>query len=196
MINHDMMPLRITICGIDELAVNGFDGITHVLSILDPGWPDPPELAKLGMYRRLRLHFHDVIEPRPDRIAPERWDVELLLAFGRDLANAPGAAEGSHLLVHCHAGVSRSTAAAVLILAQHHPDRPAEEAMREIARLRPRAWPNLRMLEIGDAALGRGGEIVLAARAHYRRLLDREPWLAAAMIEGGRRREVNAARDR
>ena len=59
-----------------------------------------------------------------------------------------------------------------------------------MARVRPRAWPNLRILELGDVLLGRGGEIVAAAGAHYRRALDREPWLAEAMIDGGRGREV------
>ena len=52
---------------------------------------------------------------------------------------------------------------------------------------------NLRILELGDEILGRSGEIVEAARAHYRRALEREPWLAEAMIGGGRGREVAAA---
>ena len=56
--------------------------------------------------------------------------------------------------------------------------------------MRPRAWPNLRILELGDALLERHGEIVDAARAHYRRVLEREPWLIEQMIDGGRGREV------
>ena len=78
-------------------------------------------------------------------------------------------------------------------MAQACPDRPADELLREVVRLRPRAWPNLRILELGDEILGRRGEIVEAARAHYRRALEREPWLAEAMIDGGRGREVAAA---
>ena len=182
------IPFRITVCGLDELASQAAAGVTHILSILDPGWPEPEVLRNFDVDRRLRLHFHDVIEPLPGWIAPERWDVDLLLAFGRNVADA-----GAHLLVHCHAGVSRSTAAAILILAQRHADRPADEALAEVARLRPRAWPNLRMLELGDAALGRNGEIVAAVRAQYRRVLAREPQLAEAMIGGGRGREVAAA---
>jgi predicted protein tyrosine phosphatase len=112
-----------------------------------------------------------------------------VLAFTRDL----GMSKGAHLLVHCHAGVSRSTAVATLVMAQTCPDRPAAEVLQEIVRLRPRAWPNLRILEFGDEILGRHGEIVEAARGHYRRALEREPWLAEAMIEGGRGREVAAA---
>jgi predicted protein tyrosine phosphatase len=187
------IPFRVTICGLDELVSLEASEVTHVLSILDPGWPEPELLRAFDVHRRLKLNFHDVIEPSPGWIAPERWDVDLLLAFGRAVADAPDAGAGFHLVVHCHAGVSRSTAAAILILAQRHADRPADEAVAEVARLRPQAWPNLRMLELGDAALGRGGEIVAAAREQYRRVLARDPQLAEAMIGGGRRREVAAA---
>jgi len=195
--NSALTSFRITICGLDELAGHRAADVTHVLSILDPGWPEPEALRGFDVHRRLKLHFHDVIEPVPRWIAPERWDVELLLAFGRDLGAIGGAGEEpahTHLLVHCHAGVSRSTAAAILILAQRDSARPAADAVREIVRLRPRAWPNLRMIELGDPLLGRGGEIVAAVRAHYRTALDREPWLAEAMIDGGRGREVAAGR--
>ena len=189
MAEKQLMPFQVTICGIDELEGHCAGGITHVLSILDPGWPEPDSLSGFDISRRLRLRFHDVIESQPGWIAPERWDVELLLAFSRDLALS----KEPHLLVHCHAGVSRSTAAATLVMAQTCPERSADELLREVARLRPRAWPNLRILEFGDDILGRHGEIVEAARAHYRRALEREPWLAEAMIDGGRGREVAAA---
>jgi len=180
---------RVTICGIPELDEHSAAGVTHVLSILDPDFPDPPSFAAFPPHRRLALHFHDIIEPAPRHVAPSRGDVERLLAFGREL----GEPAGSHLLVHCHAGVSRSTAAAALILAQAHPDRPAGEALDTVARIRPRAWPNLRILEFGDALLGCDGAIVAAAGAVYRRVLDRDPYMQEAMIDGGRAREVIAA---
>jgi predicted protein tyrosine phosphatase len=187
------IPFRVTVCGLDELVALDAAGVTHVVSILDPGWPEPEPLRNFDVHCRLKLHFHDVIEQFPGWIAPERWDIDLLLAFGRDVAGAHGRDLGPHLLVHCHAGVSRSTAAAILLLAQQRPDRSADEAVAEVARIRPRAWPNLRILELGDTALGRSGEIVAAARAQYRRVLAREPELAEVMIGGGRGREVSAA---
>ena len=184
-----LAPFQVTICGIDELGSHWEAGVTHVLSILDPGWPEPAALGAFDAHRRLELRFHDVIEAGPGWIAPERLDVEQLLSFGRDLTEA----RGTHLLVHCHAGVSRSTAAATLILAQARPDRPAEELLQAVVRQRSHAWPNLRILELGDALLDRRGEIVDAARAIYRRRLEREPWMIEQMIEGGRGREVAEA---
>ena len=188
-VDKQLMSFQLTICGVDELECHCAGGVTHVLSILDPGTPEPEPLSGFDMTRRLRLRFHDVIESDPGWIAPERWDIELLLAFSRDLS----VSQQTHLLVHCHAGISRSTAAATLVMAQAFPNRPADDLLHEVVRLRPRAWPNLRILELGDDILGRGGEIVEAAHAHYRRALEREPWLADAMIDGGRGREVAAA---
>src|SRR5215218_4017450 len=171
--------IRFTICGIPELGTHCAAGVTHVLSILDPEWPDPPEFEDYAPHRRMALRFHDIIDPLPGRILPTRDDVIRLLAFGHELSDA----ETCHLLVHCHAGISRSTAATALILAQAHPARPAGDVFDAVSRIRPRAWPNLRMLEFGDELLGRRGEIVAAASAVYRRLLDRDPALEQAMIE-------------
>jgi predicted protein tyrosine phosphatase len=184
-----LVPFQLTICGIDELGLHCEERVTHVLSILDPDWPELEAFGAFDPHQRLELRFHDVIDAGAGWIAPDREDVERLLDFGRELSRA----RETHLLVHCHAGVSRSTAAATLIVAQTRPDRPAEQALLEVVRQRPRAWPNLRILELGDALLGRRGEIVSAARAHYRRALEREPWLIEQMIEGGRGREVAEA---
>src|SRR5690348_12264622 len=107
-------PFGITICGIPEIAEHSTAGITHILSIHDPDLADPPEFGGFPPHRRLALRFHDIIEPQPDRVAPTSEDVERLLEFGAELGGTPK----DHLLIHCHAGVSRSTAAAALILAQ------------------------------------------------------------------------------
>ena len=66
---------RFTICGIPELGSHCEAGVTHVLSILDPEWPDPPEFEDYAPHRRMALRFHDIIDPLPGRIAPTRDDV-------------------------------------------------------------------------------------------------------------------------
>ena len=180
---------RITICGIPELGEHCAAGVTHVLSILGPNSPDPLEFAAFTPHRRLILRFHDVIEPQPDQITPTREDVERLLVFGREVSETPEA----HLLVHCRAGVSRSTAAAALILIQANPEWPASAALDAIAAIRPRAWPNLLILEFGDALLGRNGEIVAAALRSTGASGRATPEFADEMINAGRDREVSAA---
>jgi predicted protein tyrosine phosphatase len=185
-------PFRITICGIEELAGHCEAGASHVLSILDPAWPVPDAFGAYGGHERLELRFHDVIEDFPGTLPPQEGDVARLLAFGRDLVAEPP--EGAHLLVHCHAGISRSTAAMTLILAQARPDLPARDILREVLRVRPKAWPNLRIIEMGDAMLARNGEVVAAAAEIYQRQLETYPHLAELMTQGGRGREVAAAR--
>jgi predicted protein tyrosine phosphatase len=189
----EFVDFHITVCGIEELAGHGAVGVTHVLSILDPGFPDPDAFGAFGEHERLDLRFHDIIDELPGLRLVQREDVEALLRFGRDLMRQPRA----HLLVHCHMGISRSTAAMALILAQARPDRPASEALAEVRRIRPRIWPNLRVIELGDELLGRGGELVSAAVGRYRHVIERRPEVGQAMIQMGRGREVRAAeRDR
>jgi predicted protein tyrosine phosphatase len=186
----DFVDFSITVCGLDELGEHAAKRVTHVLSILDPGWPDPAAFGAFGEHERLSLRFEDIIDAHPGKAAPGPEHVERLLSFGRDLAAEPGA----HLLVHCQMGISRSTAAMTLILAQARPDRPAAEAVAEVARIRRKAWPNLRMIEIGDAMLGRDGTLVRAAEERYGYVLSRRPEIGPLMVDMGRAREVERAR--
>ena len=185
-------PFKTSVCGIEELAGHCESRVSHVLSILDPDWPVPDAFGGYGEHARLELRFHDVIEAsNPDMIAPQQTHVAELLAFGRGLLEEPH--DDAHLLVHCHAGVSRSTASVALILAQALPDVSANRIFEEVLHIRPQAWPNLRMLEIGDAILGRRGELVAAAAGVYRTQLDRRQYLAEQMRSGGRGREIETA---
>lgn len=183
-------PFRITVCGIEELVGHCETGATHVLSILDPDWPVPEAFGAFGEHERLELRFHDVIADADGVLPPQPEHVARLLAFGRDLMAEPPA--DAHLLVHCHAGVSRSSAAMALILAQGMPHLPAEAVFAEVLRIRGKAWPNLRMVELGDAVLSRDGALVAAAAGLYRWQLERRPELAAFMCRCGREREVVA----
>ena len=186
----EFVDFRITVCGIAELPSHSAVGVTHVLSILDPGFPDPDAFGAFGEHERLDLRFHDITEERPGMRLAQREDVAALLRFGGDLLREPK----SHLLVHCHMGISRSTASMALILAQARPDRPALDAFAEVRRIRPRIWPNLRVIELGDELLGRNGELVEAAIARYRHVVERKPEVGEMMIEMGRSREVRLAR--
>ena len=186
-----IVPFGISVCGIEELSGHCETGVSHVLSILDPEWPVPEAFGGFGEHAKLELRFHDVIEETPGQVAPERDDVEAILAFGRDLQGEPAAA--ARLLVHCHAGVSRSTASVALLLAQARPSLPAERILQGVLGIRDKAWPNLRILELGDALLGRGGTLPAAAADLYRHQLRLRPHLAEVMRQAGRGREVDLA---
>lgn len=185
-------PFGITICGIEELADHGTLGATHVLSILDPDHPVPEAFGTWGEHVKLELRFHDIVDEQPGLIAPGRADVEALLGLGHDLATER--ARRGELVVHCHAGISRSTASMALILAQAMPEADAATVLRIVHAIREKAWPNLRMIEFGDAMLGRGGALIAATTALHRLQLDRRPDIAMFHEDAGRGRELRAAR--
>jgi predicted protein tyrosine phosphatase len=185
------LPFKITVCGLAELHLHSAAKVTHVLSILDPEWPAPEVFGTYGEHAKLELRFHDVIEDQPGLQPPQPFHVEQLLKFGRDLdVEASGSA---HLLVHCHAGVSRSSAAMALLVAQAMPARPAPAVFADVLAIRPQIWPNLKIIEMGDAMLQRNGALVAAVAEIYRRQIRQQPQFALDFRAGGRGREVDLA---
>lgn len=182
------LPFRVTICGLDELPGCSALDVSHVLSILDPGWPVPAAFGAFRRHERLELRFHDVIDEEPGSVVPQSAHVEQFLAFGRALG--ADQVDRPHILVHCHAGISRSSASLAVLLAQAVPGCSAAAIFAEIMRLRPCIWPNLRIVELGDALLGRNGDLIAAAHGVYRLQVYRRPEIADQMRAGGRAREV------
>lgn len=186
---------RVVVCGIPELAQFSGSDVTHVLSIMDPTMPDPEAFADFPPHARTVLRFHDDIREEPDRQAPRECHVRTLLGLGTQLTAVP--APGTQLLVHCHMGVSRSTAAVVILLAQQNPGFE-REAFAELRRLRPFSWPNSRMIAMADHLLDRGGALIEALRPHQQEVMKRHPEIAELVVRIGREHELPAglARDR
>jgi predicted protein tyrosine phosphatase len=186
-----LVPFTITICGVSELDRWATTGVSHVLSILDPDFAERPRFAAFREHRRLELAFHDIVEPRAGQMAPQQVHVNAILAFADTLVADP--ARATHVLVHCHMGISRSSAALAVLLARVRPEVAAVRVWEEVLRLRERAWPNLRLIELGDVALGRQGELIAALAGVYRRQLDRYPQLRGYFEQSDRKREVEHA---
>jgi predicted protein tyrosine phosphatase len=174
----------LTICGLDELDGHRGRRATHILSILDPEWPEPLAFQAFDPHFRATLRFHDAIEPGPSLVLPHKADVEAILAFGRD------AGEAAQLLIHCHAGISRSTAAMLMILAQARPHESEDAIAERLIEIRRQAWPNSRMIGFADELLDRGGRLLAATGSIYARQLAARPELGEIMRRGNRAREV------
>jgi predicted protein tyrosine phosphatase len=181
---------KLIICGLDELPLHAGASVTHVLSILDPEHPTPDSFGSFGEYDKLELRFDDIIDESSSKTAPQQSDIEALLRFGQSFEGT----RDEHLLVHCHAGISRSSAAAALLIAQARPDLSAEAIFAHLARLRPQLWPNLRLIELGDSRLHRQGELVAEVARIYARQLVRNPSLLKYFNSLGRQRELKAAK--
>jgi len=180
-----LLPYRLSICGLDELPAFVAAGVSHVISILDPETQEPGALARFTPPARVTYRFDDVIRTIPGYAAPEGHDVERLLEHGTLLRREPV----NHLLIHCHAGVSRSTAAAAIIMVQDKPGRE-DDAFSLIRRIRPRSWPNSRMIAMADSLLGRGGAFQAALTRHLEHMTRDHPDLAELVRIHGRAHEV------
>ena len=180
-----LTPFRVSICGLDEIAAFADQDVSHVLSILDPAYPEPTAFASFPEHVRVTLRFDDIIADVPTMQAPTVEDMRQILALGESMAGD----SVRHLLVHCHAGVSRSTAAVAVLLSQVNPDLDAE-IFDHIYTIRQKSWPNSLMVRLGDSLLGRDGRLVGAMADHHARVAQAYPDLAALLRAGARAHEV------
>ncbi len=112
--------------------------------------------AVLAEADHLHLTMHDIVDELPDMTPPSEAHVGTLLDFARSWdRRAP-------LLIHCFAGVSRSTAAAYVVAAALAPERDEAELARALRTASPTATPNSRIIALADRLLGREGRMSTA----------------------------------
>src|SRR5262249_60701929 len=97
----------------------------------------------------LKVSVDDITEPMEGFVIPSEAHIEQVLAFVRGWdRNAP-------LVIHCYAGVSRSTASAFAAACALNPHRDEVEIARKIRAASPIASPNRLIVSLADKALGR-----------------------------------------
>lgn len=106
----------------------------------------------------LRLSFHDIAAPEPGQVAPGAHHVEELLDF------ALGWDREAPMLIHCFAGISRSTAAAFIVACALRPEIEEASLAAALRRASPSATPNVRLVALADERLGRKGRMSAAIR--------------------------------
>lgn len=107
----------------------------------------------------LRLEVHDIAEPILDHVAPDKAHVRQLIRF----AEAWGG--DGMMVVHCWAGISRSTAAAFTALCLVNPDVPELVIARALRVASPTAQPNRLIVQHADDLMGRKGRMMGAVEA-------------------------------
>ena len=105
----------------------------------------PPALDDFLDIDHELIRFDDVVAEYPGFEACTPRPYRAGAGFG-ERAHAD---RGSHMLVHCHAGISRSHAAAAILMCQHAPGQE-EAAFLRLLELRKHGWPNTRMVEFAD----------------------------------------------
>lgn len=185
-VERGLLPFKVSICGVAELEQFAGD-VTHILGILDPGTPQPDGYVHHPKALRDEFRFYDIVTEQDGRSMPTEHDMAAILKVGEKLAAQPV----RHLLVHCYAGVSRSTASAVALMAQRNPGRAAD-IFAALGDIRPKAWPNSVMIGHADRLLNLGGTLVEALRLHHIAVAHRHPEVRTLISSVGRGHELPA----
>lgn len=133
-------------------------GAKRILSLVNAGTPMTIPAHVTGE-NHLFLPMNDIVEDLPGMTPPGEAHVSQLLAWleGWDRAQP--------LVIHCFAGISRSTAAAYVSVLALNPARDEEELAWTLRARAPSATPNRRIVEIADRVLGRRGRMSRAVAA-------------------------------
>ena len=135
-----------TLCSPDRCAE-----ITYLVSIGDGDDPLPEGYENAA--RRLRWLIADVVTEE----GATEDDIRRIVNLAEQLRSESGT-----LLIHCEAGVSRSTATALIIYSCWLGQGREDEAMERVIAQRPYAIPNRRMVALADRLLALKGNLLRA----------------------------------
>jgi predicted protein tyrosine phosphatase len=130
-------------------------GASHVLTVMaNVDQVQRPESVLPANH--LKVQMDDITEAMDGFVAPSDLHIEQVLNFVRGWdRNAP-------LVVHCYAGISRSTASAFAAACALNPHRDEIAIARQIRAASPIASPNRLIVSLADKALGREGRMLRA----------------------------------
>lgn len=153
-------------------------GVSHLVTLInDETMLETPATVAAG--KHLRLTMHDIAEAQPGLLPPGEKHVAELIDFAlRWEREAP-------MLIHCWAGISRSTAAAFIAQCALNPGADEYRVAEALRAASPTATPNRRLVALGDAALGRQGRMIGAIEAigHGRLALEADLFSLPARVE-------------
>jgi predicted protein tyrosine phosphatase len=149
----------IHVCSLAQLHRTVEDsGARHVITLLrDLHRVQRP--ASIVADNHLLLGMDDIPEPMDGYVAPCEDHVSKLIGFARSWDRA------APMVVHCYAGISRSTAGAFVTACALNPGRNELRIAQELRRRSGTASPNRRIVSIADGMLGRNGRMLAAIDA-------------------------------
>ena len=133
-------------------------GARHVVTLINDQTivTRPPAVEEAN---HLLLPMHDIAVEMDGFRAPGEEHVHQLLDFvGRWHRRSP-------LVIHCWAGISRSTAGAFITACALNPRRDEMAFAQAIRDASPTATPNARLVALADRILDRNGRMIAAVEA-------------------------------
>jgi predicted protein tyrosine phosphatase len=149
----------IHVCSLARLHKTVEDtGARHVVTLLkDVDLVRRPDAVAPDNH--LILGMDDIVEPLDGYVAPAADHVTQLIAFVRSWDRT------KPLVVHCFAGISRSTAGAFVAACALNPQRSELAIAQALREASTTATPNLRIVTLADRMLGRSGRMMAAIEA-------------------------------
>lgn len=130
-------------------------GANHLMTLMKVGTAiDRPDSIADG--RHCVVEVSDIVAPLDGHVLPGEVHVRRILDFAASWDRE------RPLLIHCYAGISRSTAAAYIAACALAPERDEAEIARALRAASPSATPNALFVEIADRLLRRGGRMSAA----------------------------------
>ena len=157
--NTDSYP-SIQICSLGaarEIDHSTYDG---VITIEDSLIDEPLRIDESDC-PQLVLCFDDIASPKDEWILPKERHVHSALQFADEL-------EGTSILIHCHAGISRSSAIALAIIAKGLGPGKEKQALMELEKINRNCAPNALVVWFTDEILERGGNLYKMAKSMVR----------------------------
>jgi predicted protein tyrosine phosphatase len=130
-------------------------GASHVLTVM-ANVDQVPRPESVLPANHLKISMDDITEQMDGFVAPSDSHIEQVLTFVR------GWDRSAPLVVHCYAGISRSTASAFAAVCMLNPHRDEISIARQIRAASPIASPNRLIVSLADRALGRDGRMLRA----------------------------------
>ncbi|MRI55723.1 protein tyrosine phosphatase [Methylobacterium sp. DB1607] len=130
-------------------------GASHLVTLATLG-STVERPAAIRPEHHLRVGFSDIVAPLEGHLPPGEAHVRSVLDF---VSVWP---RERPMVIHCYAGISRSTAAAYAVACALRPSVEEADLAQELRRLAPSATPNRLFVEIADRLLGRGGRMSAA----------------------------------
>ena len=136
--------LFFSISSLEEARTTDWSNYDGLITIENSRCSDPLRISSIP---QTVLIFDDISVPIPDYIEPQSHHIETALEFASQTTG--------RLLIHCHAGISRSTAICLSILAHRFGPGREREACKALMLISPLARPNALIIHLADEILGR-----------------------------------------
>ena len=150
---------RLHICPLTRVEeIVAQTGARNLVTMMKADYP-VSRPASIAPERHHHVAISDITEPTDGLVAPGIEHVEDFLAFVRAWDRA------DPMLIHCYAGVSRSTAGAYIAVCALAPQRSEDEIAQALRLASPTATPNALLVSHADRLLGRGGRMISSIRA-------------------------------